>query len=101
MTPQITPNESPAADDAPVISPILTLAGETFARDLPELLKHHRDQWVAYHGAKRLGIVKTCTDAFRLCEQLGIHPYEISIWCVEDQPNIDFIREWVEPEARR
>ena len=55
MTPRISGNESPA-DDAPVISPILTLAGETFARDLPELLKHHRDQWVAYHGAKRLGM---------------------------------------------
>jgi hypothetical protein len=104
MTPPISQEEPatpPAADGAPIISPILTLAGETFARDLPELLKQHRDKWVAYHGARRLGIVKTCTDAERLVLSERIDPYEIAIWCVEDQPNIDFVGEWIELHASR
>jgi len=32
------------------------LANETFLRDLPELLAHHRDEFVLYQGGQRLGI---------------------------------------------
>ena len=93
MTPHVSPpaDPAPAEEYPPPVCPILTLAGETFERDLPELLQHHSGQWTAYHGAKRLGIVKTSTDAFRLVQTHGIHPYEVAIWRIEADPEMDFI----------
>ena len=95
MTPEVpsaAPEPTPVpVDDPPPICPILTLAGETFERDLPDLLRTHRDQWTAYHGARRLGIVKTYQEAHQLYIALGIHPYEVVIWCIEPLPDADFI----------
>jgi hypothetical protein len=73
------------------ICPILTLAGETFERELPDLIRLHHHKWVAYHGARRLGIAKTCPDAERLGDAEGIHPYEVAVWCIEDEPQVNFI----------
>lgn len=92
MTPQLSPNpETPASDPPPVICPILTLAGETFDRELPELLRHSRNKWVAYHGSRRVGIAASCPDAECLCDVAGIPLYEVSIWCIENQPPFDLI----------
>lgn len=94
MTPQVSPpvEEIPnPQDDPPQICPILTLAGETFERDLPELLSKYRGQWTAYHGARRLGIVKTYREAIRLYQKFGIHPYEVAVWIVEEIPDETFI----------
>ena len=92
MTPQVSPSPpTPSDDSPPPICPILTLAGETFERELSELLRHSRNKWVAYHGARRVGITRTSTEAFQLCEAQGIHPYQVAIWCIEPQPEVEFI----------
>ena len=36
------------------IPPMIKKALEKHRRDLPELMKKHADQWVAYHGEERL-----------------------------------------------
>src|SRR5437763_4190755 len=76
MTPHASPPADPAPaaeEDPPTICPILTLAGETFARDLPELLRDHAGEWTAYHGATRLGITKTYREVHELGRARGIH----------------------------
>jgi hypothetical protein len=37
------------------IEKLIQLSHKTFMRELPELLKRHHRQWVAYHGDQRLG----------------------------------------------
>src|SRR5262249_46130486 len=39
--------------------PAILEAQATFWRDLPELLRERRGQWVAYHGAHRIGVGAT------------------------------------------
>jgi hypothetical protein len=36
------------------VPPMIQKAMEKHRRDLPELMKRHADQWVAYHGEERL-----------------------------------------------
>jgi hypothetical protein len=36
------------------VPPMIQNAMEKHRRDLPELMKRHADQWVAYHGEERL-----------------------------------------------
>src|SRR5437868_6164042 len=85
MTPQISPPIDPVPVDEypPPVCPILTLAEETFMHDLPELLRHHRNQWTAYHGARRLGIGKTHDDAHQIFRASGLPREHVLIFCIE------------------
>ncbi|MBI3466586.1 MAG: hypothetical protein HY000_26530 [Planctomycetes bacterium] len=45
---------------------------EAFRRDLPELLKKRRGQWVAYHGDERIGFGRTETLLYQECFRRGL-----------------------------
>ena len=51
-----SPPHVSAAEHVCTISPMVAKSQEAFRRDLPELLKNHYGQWVAYHGDERLGL---------------------------------------------
>ena len=63
--------------------PEILEAQDTFQRDLPELLKTHRGQWVAYSGSKRIALEPTEERLLKECQRLGyvecltrkIYPY--------------------------
>jgi hypothetical protein len=50
------------------------VAFEAFVRDLPVLLGEHAGNWVAYHGAERLGIADNDADLYELGRQRGLSP---------------------------
>jgi hypothetical protein len=69
--------------------PVILRAQEAFFRDLPELLKERRGQWVAYHGDRQIGFGRTQHALWRECLQQGYHEFLIRrIW---PYPETDFI----------
>ena len=46
---------------------------EAYRRDLRELIKKHKGQWVAYSGERRLGITHTKSQAYQLASKEGWH----------------------------
>jgi hypothetical protein len=50
-----------------------------FYRDLPELLKKHYRQWVAYHGDDFLGWARTQTELFERCLTGGLKDGEFVV----------------------
>ena len=56
-------------------SALLQQARRAFQTELPELLKTHPRQWVAYRGADRIGFGPTKTQLTRECIQRRV-PYE-------------------------
>ncbi|MBW3538826.1 MAG: hypothetical protein KY476_01010 [Planctomycetes bacterium] len=52
--------------------PMITKSIAAFRRDLPELLKTHRGQWVAYHGDERIGFGRSKTDLYEACFRGGL-----------------------------
>jgi hypothetical protein len=45
--------------------PMIQKSIDAFRRDLPELLKTHRGQWVGYHGDERFGFGRTETKVYQ------------------------------------
>jgi hypothetical protein len=58
---------------------------KAFHRDLAQLLKEYPRQWVAYHGAQRIGIARTQLELYQECVRRGI-------------PTEEFVIRWIEPE---
>jgi hypothetical protein len=84
-------SELPSQPDGerPLAPPIVLEAGEAFRRDLPQLLRERYGQWVAYHGAKRLGFSTDKTALWNECLQGGLEDFiVIRIW---SYPESDFI----------
>lgn len=52
--------------------PMIKKSIEAFRHDLPELLKTHRGQWVAYHGDERIGFGRTETRLYQQCLRRGL-----------------------------
>jgi hypothetical protein len=50
---------------------------ETFERDLPQLLREHPGQWVAYHHDRPLGIFASKDEAVRTCLARRVPELEI------------------------
>ena len=50
-----------------------------FYRDLPELLKRHCRQWVAYHGDEFVGSARTQTELFQSCLSRGLKEDEFIV----------------------
>ena len=66
----------PLGSDPAIIAstpPAILEAQRVYLQDLPELLKTHRGQWVAYYGTERLAIAAT-QDA--LCEECFARGYQ-------------------------
>ena len=51
----------------------LARSNAAYFADLPDLLQHHPDEWVAYADGKQLRFGKTQTELYRYClEELGL-----------------------------
>jgi len=67
------------------------LAVKTFHRDLPRWLKERPGQRVAYHGDKLIGFAATARELYQLLEdRLGIPGQEYAVFCIEEQPPLEF-----------
>jgi hypothetical protein len=67
---------------------------QTFMRELPELLKRHRGQWVAYHGDQRLGFAHNSTKLIRQWHARGVPQGELGLFMVvPDYPDEDIV--WI------
>jgi hypothetical protein len=69
-------------------------AQAAFYRDLPELLKTHLGQWVAYHGDQFVGSARTQTELFRRCVGCGLRESDFIVLYADhaalaDQEEID------------
>ena len=74
------------------IPPMIQRSQEAFGRDLPELLKKRRGQWVAYHGDERIGFGRTETQLYQECFRRGLTDDEFVVRIVVPQweEDIDF-----------
>lgn len=62
---------------------------DAFHRDLPELMKTHYGQWVAYHGDKRIGFGRTQTALYQECVRRGLKKGEFIVEGVMHQIDYD------------
>ena len=74
-----------------VTSPIQEAGDAAYYRELPELVKTHHHWWVAYHGERRIALAKTHEEVYRQCKAQALPRHEVVIWCVEIEPECDFI----------
>ena len=73
--PAPAPPVSPAPDFAP-------RAWAAFVEALPELLKRHPRQWIAFRGAEQVLIAPTQTQAFREAKAKGYPADELLVMCI-------------------
>jgi hypothetical protein len=86
LPPSEQPIETPDADDAePLpVHPLLTQGEDAFYRDLPELLKTHDHQWVAYSGDRRLGFARREADLYERCVRQGYKLGEFAVMAIDE-----------------
>jgi hypothetical protein len=71
------------------IPPLIQRAQAAFRRDLPELMKTHYRQVVAYHGDRRLGFGRSTFPLLQEWSQRGLPEDEIVLFRVEPEPPDD------------
>jgi hypothetical protein len=82
-------NESSApSDECPSLldletAPMIRRAQAAFQRDLPQLIKSHLRQWVAYHGEQRLAIGSSKRELFQLCSRQHVPANELVVRLVD------------------
>jgi len=67
------------------IGPLVARSQAAFRRDLPELLKTHYRQWVAYHGEDRIRFGRTQFELYEECYRRGLHDDEFVVRSVEPE----------------
>lgn len=67
------------------VQPKIREALDAFRRDLPEMMKEHHREWVAYHGAIRLGFGKDDFDLYQRYMVQGYDPEELLVSPVEPE----------------
>ena len=65
------------------VSPLLWEAKEVYLRELPQLLEERRGQWVAYHGAERVGFAPTKEQVYHDCLERGLKVSDLLVRCIE------------------
>jgi hypothetical protein len=75
------------ADTPP--SPLYTQAQAAFYRNLPELLKTHDRQWVAYHGEECIGFARTQTKLYERCLRQGLKEDEFYLGFISEAAYAD------------
>lgn len=63
----------------------ITQSIEAIRRDLPELMKAHRGQWVVYRGGQCLGFGRTETELYQACLHQGLSLDEFFVGLVEER----------------
>jgi len=76
------------------ISRLCAQAQEAFYRSLPELLKTHDRQWVAFRGEELIGFASSQTELYQRCVRRGLNEDEFVILFADhaalgDQEEID------------
>ena len=97
-------NPEPAESEEPLplalrpVPPMIQRTYEAFLRDLPEMLKTHYRQWVAYHGDQRLFFGRSQTNLIQECLRRGIPEDEFVVYSVEpdgpeywDDDQVEFV----------
>jgi hypothetical protein len=67
------------------VAPIIARSQAAFRRDLPELMKTHYRQWVAYHGDVRVGFARNSFDLYDECFRRGLKRSEFVVRSVEPE----------------
>jgi hypothetical protein len=67
------------------VPPMIQKAIEKHRRDLPELMKRHADQWVAYHGDERLEFGRSQRALYHKYLDRGLKPDELIVLGVEPE----------------
>jgi hypothetical protein len=83
------PAGEPLAPGLPPIPAIVQQSQAAFRRDLPDLLKTHYRQVVAYHGDRRLGFGRSTAQLLQEWSGRGIPKDEIVLFGVEPEPPED------------
>jgi hypothetical protein len=86
----VGPEANPEQEELPAslvahydrLSKLIQRAHGTFIRELPELLKRHRGQWVAYHGDQRLGFSRDKVKLMKEWHRRGVPQGELGLFCV-------------------
>ena len=65
--------------------PMIHEAIERHRRDLPELMKRHAYQWVAYHGEERLEFGRSKRALYHKYLDRGLKPDELIVLGVEPE----------------
>jgi hypothetical protein len=75
----------PSQDQSPYafVSPWIREAHEVYERELPQLLQERPGQWVAYHGAERIGFAPTKQEMYQVCRDHGFDLDETLVECIE------------------
>jgi hypothetical protein len=68
------------------VPPLIERGLEAFRRDLPELLKKHQGQWVAYSGDRRLGIGRSKIERYQRCFRQGLKRNEFVVEGIGPEP---------------
>jgi hypothetical protein len=58
------------------VPPLIQRGQEAFRRNLPQLLKKHRGDWVAYSGDRQLGVGRSKRELYQRCLHQGLGPDE-------------------------
>jgi hypothetical protein len=67
------------------VPPMIQKALEKHRRDLPELMKKHPDQWVAYHGETRLEFGRSKRKLYHKYLDRGLKVDEVIVLAVEPE----------------
>jgi hypothetical protein len=67
------------------VPPMIQKAMEKHRHDLPELMKRHADQWVAYHGEERLEFGRSKRALYHKYLDRGLKPEELIVLGVEPE----------------
>lgn len=58
---------------------------QKFEQDLPQLLVQRPGQWIAYRGARSLGLADEKHLLYQQCFDDGLQPEEFVVFCIEPQ----------------
>jgi hypothetical protein len=73
------------AVEAYEVAPMIARAQAAFRRDLPDLMKTHYRQWVAYHGEDRIRFGRTQFELYEECYRRGLHDDEFVVRSIEPE----------------
>jgi hypothetical protein len=88
--PVVAPAQGSATSRKPLIdvevAPLIAQARAAFERDLPELLREHEGQWVAYFGEKQLAFGTTRRELYQQLIPEGYPDNQLFLCFVEEDP---------------
>lgn len=69
----------------------LVEARRAYLHDLPELLKSHPGEWVAYRGERRIGFAKSKAEMYAECRRQNLQQDDYLVTCIEPESDFEFM----------